>query len=89
MKNYVLIAFVILICVSIWGIVILNIAQNNGTINERVPVEEDNVVEIEAVDLVPSTVERYYEQGITREDAKRIAPDGVIPVDELLDIVEN
>lgn len=89
MKNFTMIAFVLVICVSVWGIVIWNIAQDNETANDRLPVEELEEVELVEVDPVPSQSERYHEKGITREDGRIIAPEGVIPVDELLQIVKE
>ena len=89
MKNFTLIAFVLVICVSVWGMVIWNMVQENEVANNDLLIEEyEEEEEIEVV-LILSTSERFHKQGITRDDAKVIAPEGVIPVDDLLDIIQE
>lgn len=90
MKKFTIIAFVLIICVVVWGMVIWNLVYDNETANHHTPIEEskESGKTVEA-DLVPSPSEQYYKHGITREDAKFIAPNGEIRVDDLLDIVKE
>lgn len=87
MKNVALLVVLLIVLAAVFSIFTWNIVQYNEERKASRSLYEQHDSEAE-VNWERAKVEKYKTEGINKEDAQIIAPDGEIPIDELLEIVQ-